>query len=499
MKKDLEFTRDSYAPGDQVVADVSVDRADGAPAAGATLRSIATVDGKTVFDASRQLEKSGKTQVDFELPRGIERGDGQLAIIVNDGGTQETIAKTIRINVGRIDVSFFPEGGELVAGLENRVYFVGRNPLGKPVHLEGQIVDSAGRAVAKLKTAHKGTGSFTFTPRAAESYTLKLTSPADVSSQPALPPVNPQRHVVLSTGPGVFEPGQPLTVELHSDRDDLPLSLAAYCRGVLIGQQMLAVHKGNNRVTVPLAGEAGGVVRVTVYEQVGRADAIELSPVAERLVYRRPARALHVKVGGLHEHYAPGESVELSLAVTNERGQPTPAVLGVSVVPEGIWKMVEEETPKMTTQFYLTSEIEKPEDLEKADFYLSDDPQAPAALDLLLGTQGWRRFVEPSATETALAQASHPAKSPTAKVPANTMLPRSSPIMPGAPTTASAPLWGSYLPVGLGYTSEATFNPLDFSPAPPEPKASGTWGKDRGSTAAGFHGPFRRTKPQTMD
>ena len=32
--------------------------------------------------------------------------------------------------------------------------------------------------------------------------------------------------------------------------------------------------------------------------------------------------------------------------------------------------------------------------MEKADFYLSDDPKAPAALDLLLGTQGWRRFVE---------------------------------------------------------------------------------------------------------
>ena len=458
LKKDFEFTRDSYAPGDRVVADVSVDRADGAHAAGATLRSIATVDGKTVFDGSRALEKSGKTQVEFQLPRGIERGDGQLAIIVDDGGTQETIAKTIRINVGRIDVSFYPEGGELVAGLENRVYFVGRNPLGKPAHLEGQVVDSAGRAVAQVKTAHKGLGSFTFTPATGQTYSLKLSNPPAVSSQPALPAINPQRHVVLSTGPGVFEAGQPLAVELRSDRDDLPLTVAAYCRGVLVGQQMATVHKGSNRMTLPLAAEAGGVVRLTVLQQLAQADAIELSPIAERLVYRRPARALNVKVSGLREHFAPGDPVELSLAVTNERGEPTPAVLGMSVVPETIWKMVEEETPKITTQFYLTSEIEKPEDLEKADFYLSDDPQAPAALDLLLGTQGWRRFVEQSPIETALAHASKPASRPVTPIQPRAAAPTSQAIAPP-----------SYVSFGSNIQVAATYNPLDFSnPQAPE-------------------------------
>ena len=36
-----------------------------------------------------------------------------------------------------------------------------------------------------------------------------------------------------------------------------------------------------------------------------------------------------------------------------------------------------------------------PEDLEYADVLMRDDlPQAAVALDLMLGTQGWRRFVE---------------------------------------------------------------------------------------------------------
>ena len=38
-----------------------------------------------------------------------------------------------------------------------------------------------------------------------------------------------------------------------------------------------------------------------------------------------------MQVDGLRKRYAPGDNVELSLLATNEKGQPVPAVLGVSV------------------------------------------------------------------------------------------------------------------------------------------------------------------------
>src|SRR5712692_3342310 len=48
----------------------------------------------------------------------------------------------------------------------------------------------------------------------------------------------------------------------------------------------------------------------------------------------------------------------------------------------------------MPTHYYLTTEVRRPEDLEYADVLLGAHPKAAAALDLLLGTQGWRRFAE---------------------------------------------------------------------------------------------------------
>src|SRR5712692_9342530 len=48
----------------------------------------------------------------------------------------------------------------------------------------------------------------------------------------------------------------------------------------------------------------------------------------------------------------------------------------------------------MPTHYYLTTEVRRPEDLEYADVLVGAHPKSAAALDLLLGTQGWRRFAE---------------------------------------------------------------------------------------------------------
>ena len=48
----------------------------------------------------------------------------------------------------------------------------------------------------------------------------------------------------------------------------------------------------------------------------------------------------------------------------------------------------------MPTHFLLAGEVKNPDDLEYADFLLTDHPKASEALDLVLGTQGWRRFAE---------------------------------------------------------------------------------------------------------
>src|SRR5262249_23932617 len=75
----------------------------------------------------------------------------------------------------------------------------------------------------------------------------------------------------------------------------------------------------------------------------------------------------------------------------------TPTVVMLAVVDKSVVTMADQKTDRsMPTHLLLTTEVRQPDDLEHADFLVGQHPKAAAALDLLLGTQGWRRFAEQS-------------------------------------------------------------------------------------------------------
>ena len=390
LKKELEFGRDSYAAGDTVTADFAAQRAEGGPAANAHLRLVGIVDGEKVFEDSAQTASDGTFRIEFTLPEEIERGEGHLLVVVDDGGVLETIAKTIPLNLGKVQVTFSPEGGDLVAGMTNRVYFSARDPLGEPVHLTGQVVDALGWAVANVETTHEGMGTFSFEPRPGEPYRLEIQSPAAAQSGPPLPEVSSTRQVVLNAGIGVFEAGAPLEFNVRALKADLPMVAAAWCRGVHVGQQTFVTEAKANPVSIPLSDDVGGVIRLTIYDYQTHPP----EPVAERLVYRRRPRRLKIVAQSQAPRYSPGERVAVSLRVTDESGEPVSAVLGAAVVDDALLSLADDNRAALRTHLVLTTEIQNPQDLEEADFYLSESQEADVALDLLLGTQGWRRFVE---------------------------------------------------------------------------------------------------------
>src|SRR5205085_822492 len=66
-------------------------------------------------------------------------------------------------------------------------------------------------------------------------------------------------------------------------------------------------------------------------------------------------------------------------------------------VDRSVVTMADQKTDRsMPTHLLLTTEVRRADDLEYADFLVGQHAKAPVALDLLLGTQGWRRFAEQS-------------------------------------------------------------------------------------------------------
>ncbi len=393
FKKEIEFRRRSYGPGETVEAEFKAELATGGPLANVSAQVTAVVDGDVIHEQATTTAADGTLVATFNLPEFVRDGTGRLSITVDDGATQETQSKTIPIQLGRVEVEFYPEGGYLVEGLLNRVYFSARDSLGEPIHVQGEIQSRSGQSVATIQTVRDGMGRFEFVPSMGERYTLKVLQPVDVTNTPKLPAVVKDLPV-MDTGTGVFGANKQLSLVLRSNSKRTAI-VRAVCRGQLVGELQKQLLLGDNKLTLPIRNGISGVIRVTVI------DGDSHQPLVERLVFRRNDQQLNVSLVGTeadHER-SPGEPLRLKLKVTDEEGKPAPAILGIAVVDDAALSLEEDERPSMQTHFMLTSEVQSPEDLEHANFYLSDEEGAEESLDLLLGTQGWRRFVSGTASE----------------------------------------------------------------------------------------------------
>ncbi|RYF89733.1 MAG: hypothetical protein EOO03_05305, partial [Chitinophagaceae bacterium] len=73
-------------------------------------------------------------------------------------------------NVSAYNISFLPEGGNIVGGVPAVVAFKASNEFGEPVAVDGDIIDSKGNAVVSFSAVHDGMGKFIFLPQPGEQY-----------------------------------------------------------------------------------------------------------------------------------------------------------------------------------------------------------------------------------------------------------------------------------------------------------------------------------------
>ena len=354
-----------------------------------------------------RTKADGRVGVMFELPANLGRGEIELLAKFKLQNREEQVRERVPLAGRDLVVEFFPEGGELVAGVPGRVYVRATNTTGMAVDVRGSVTDGK-NALARVETrtdpkepgANRGLGVFTITPQLGTTYTLKLDHPANVAT--AFPLPAPRNEGVVMTVPdGVTAPGEAVRVQLHSVGKPRNLVVGAYTRGRLADTKRVTVQPNTPAEVKLLTGDdpRGGVTRITVFEDPNANPADpqqEWKPVAERLVFRKPGEKLNLAFAAKNTDgpapFGPGSPVELTINATDEKGRPVAAIVWASVVNEAVVSRPQDRL--MPTHFLLAGETESPDALEYADFLLTDHARAAEALDMVLATQGWRRFVE---------------------------------------------------------------------------------------------------------
>ena len=382
LKNQITFARDGYGQGDTLSATLESTRAEGGVPRGAKITAVARVDGVDVAKAPCVLDDKGRCTVSLKLPDTIERGEGTLAFTIEDGGVVETATKTIPLLVTSFSVNVFPEGGDLVAGLTNRVYLEARTLSQKPADIAGIIVDSKGKSVSTFRTEHEGRGRFTLNPVKGESYTLKVTEPASVKKTVALPAsVNEGATVMSASELTAADQPVKLTVAWTGDR---VVKVSLRQRDLELSNVEVDARKQQGTEVSLDAKDAEGVLVATVTAKDG-------TPLAERLVFRAAKKSLAIELKADRERYVPGAPVSLEVKTTID-GKPAAAFVGLTVTDDSIQELIEtrEQAPSLPVMVFLEDDVRE---LADAHVYLdAKNPKSKLAVDLLLGTQGWRRF-----------------------------------------------------------------------------------------------------------
>jgi hypothetical protein len=287
---------------------------------------------------------------------------------------------------GKADVRFFPEGGNLVDGLESIVAFKALDAAGRGSDVQGQVLDGQNQVVSTFKSRHLGMGTFRLTPVAGQRYRAVVTLPGAAATEFALPAVQPSGYVLRVTDAGDYfnvaaryhaAPGAPASTTVL---------LLSEVRGFLLASGQRPIS-GDEPYTarVPKAKMPAGIVHFTLFDEQG-------TPQAERLAFAPgSAKLTRVTITPDQLSYAPHAPVRLHVQVTDGAGQPQTAQLSLSVADASLAGLTTDHET-IVSNLLLTSDLAGY--VEDAAYYFRDQSvETRQALDELLLTQGWRRFV----------------------------------------------------------------------------------------------------------
>jgi len=395
LRKDIVLNRKSYAPGARGSAQVTAIRlGDNSPSSSATARGALIIDGTEVWHEERNLGANGSTTFRFEVPKDVDKGAARFVAKITDGGVIETEIKPFVVPTGKLDVTAFPEGGDLIAGVENGLYLECTDTLGRPIDTAGEIIDASERRIVSFRTAHQGRARLSFVPEEGTTYKVRLAGKSETYE---LPKVRKDGIALRLIGDDIAA-NAPLRMAV-AGRGNGPWVLGVFCRGVLVGQTTLRAKDGDLQTTgeLELPATASGVLRATVFDR-------NLKPIAERLVRRHTKQRLEVELTAAAAVLSPGDRQTIKVKTMDENGKYTSAVVGLNCTDLAATQQATEPRVSLADHAMLFGDVKQLEDL--GDFFLGN-AAGGRNVDLLLGTRGWRRFIwrNDAAAQKAIAAA----------------------------------------------------------------------------------------------
>lgn len=287
---------------------------------------------------------------------------------------------------------FLPEGGMLVAGVNNRVAFKTEDLNGESADAQGSILSSKGDTVARFKTTHLGMGMFVFKPETGLEYNAIMRYKNGQYVKEVFPVAYADGFVMKITDNDsdfiININTNALTVGMHPSGQ---MILAGRHVNKLYYKENVLLINGVADVTVPKNTFPAGIASFTLYDE-------KQHPQCERLVFAGEDKTVNIAVSMDSSAYHSKGKVVVTITATDDQKKPAKANLSLAVVDEG---GLSANTGNILS--YLSVESELNGKIENAaDYFDKSNSHRFEQLDLLLLTQGWRSFLWQRIADTAI-------------------------------------------------------------------------------------------------
>jgi len=277
----------------------------------------------------------------------------------------------------KAQLDFFPEGGDLVAGLNNRLAFKASDQWGRPAKIRGAIKTDKGRFIDSLRFFHAGMGSIYIIPEAGVNYQAVWKDEKGIERTTSLPAIK-NSGVTLQVG--LQGSRRTIRVETTKDLAGTTLHLLGTMNGRKAFQTTLSIApSGEAQRVIPVETLPSGVLTFTLFDASWNAIAERVSFVNNHEYRFKPQfEVTHWGLGTRKRN-----EIEIRLPDSVQAASLSIAVTDVNIEND--------TSANIVSQLLLSSEI-KGKVFNPAYYFATDDESRALQLDYVMITHGWRRF-----------------------------------------------------------------------------------------------------------
>ncbi len=174
-------------------------------------------------------------------------------------------------------LNFFPEGGDLVAGIENNIAFKANDSFGHPRKVSGILYDQSGKALYNFNSTHDGMGSFLLVPDKSDVFYAVWKDEKGIEHRTDLPPVKTSGivlRILNSNSKVVFSVSRPVENQAYQQVIVIAHMNQQMVYKATVNLKDISMNGGN----IPTQQLPTGILQVTVFD-------INQLPLAERVCF----------------------------------------------------------------------------------------------------------------------------------------------------------------------------------------------------------------------